>query len=51
MQRKLGAADPVWRALIRNPTFRIADVNRMNEECWQQLNIYRSLTPEEMERP
>ena len=30
---------------------RLADANRMNEERWQQLNIYRSLTPEEIERP
>ncbi|MEC7048821.1 MAG: cyclic nucleotide-binding domain-containing protein [Pseudomonadota bacterium] len=51
MQRKLGEADPVLRALIRNLTFRLADANRMNEERWQQLNIYRSLTPEEIERP
>ena len=50
MQRKLGEADPVLRALIRNLTFRLADANRMNEERWQQLNIYRSLTPEEIER-
>ena len=46
-----GEADPVLRALIRNLTFRLADANRMNEERWQQLNIYRSLTPEEIERP
>ena len=32
MQRKLGEADPVLRALIRNLTFRLADANRMNEE-------------------
>ena len=51
MQRKLGEADPVLRALIRNLTFRLADANRMNEERWQQLNIYRSLTPEEIEPP
>ena len=51
MQRKLGEADPVLRALIRNLTFRVADANRMNEERLQQLNIYRSLTPEEIERP
>ena len=51
MQRKLGEADPVLRALIRNLTFCLADANRMNEERWQQLNIYRSLTPEEIERP
>ena len=51
MQRKFGEADPVLRALIRNLTFRLADANRMNEERWQQLNIYRSLTPEEIERP
>ena len=51
MQRKLGEADPELRALIRNLTFRLADANRMNEERWQQLNIYRSLTPEEIERP
>jgi len=51
MQRKLGEADPVLRALIRNLTNRLADANRMNEEQWQQLNIYRSLTPEEIQKP
>ena len=51
MQRKLGEADPVLPALIRNLTLRLADANRMNEERWQQLNIYRSLKPEEFERP
>ena len=51
MQRKLGGADPLLRALIRNLTFRLADANRMNDERWRQLNIYRSLTPEEIERP
>ena len=51
MQRKLDEADPVLRALIRNLIFRLADANRMNEERWQQLNIYRSPTPEEFEWP
>ena len=51
MQRKLGEADPVLRALIRNLTFRLADANRMNEERWQQLNIYRSLTPGKSSAP
>ncbi len=51
MQRKLGAADPVLRALIRNLTNRLADANQMNEEQWQQLNIYRSLSPEEIQKP
>ena len=50
MQRKLGEADPVLRALIRNLTNRLADANLMNEEQWQQLNIYRSLTPEEIQK-
>ena len=51
MQRKLGEAAAVLRALIRNLTFRLAEANRMNEERWQQLNIHRSLKPEEIERP
>ena len=51
MQRELGEADPVLRALIRNLTNRLADANLMNEEQWQQLNIYRSLTPEEIQKP
>jgi CRP-like cAMP-binding protein len=51
MQRKLGDADPVLRALIRNLTNRLADANQMNEEQWQQLNIYRSLSPEEIRKP
>jgi len=51
MQRKLGDADPVLRAFIRNLTNRLADANQMNEEQWQQLNIYRSLSPEEIRKP
>jgi hypothetical protein len=51
MQRKLGNADPVLRALIRNLTNRLADANQMNEEQWQLLNIYRSLSPEEIQKP
>ena len=51
MQRKLGNADPVLRALIRNLTNRLADANQMNEEHWQLLNIYRSLSPEEIQKP
>lgn len=51
MQRKLGDADPVLRALIRNLTNRLADANLMNEEQWQRLNVYRSLTPEEIQKP
>jgi CRP-like cAMP-binding protein len=51
MQRKLGDADPVLRALIRTLTNRLADANIMNEDQWQQLNIYRSLTPDEIQKP
>ncbi|MGB1357170.1 MAG: cyclic nucleotide-binding domain-containing protein [Candidatus Puniceispirillaceae bacterium] len=50
-QRKLAEADPVLRALIRNLTNRLADANLMNEDQWQQLNIYRSLSPEEIQKP
>jgi hypothetical protein len=41
----------VLRALIRNLTNRLADANQINEEQWQQLNIYRSLSPEEIRKP
>jgi len=51
MQRKLGEADPVLWALIRNLTNRLADANQMNETQWQQLNFYRSLSPEEIQKP
>jgi signal-transduction protein with cAMP-binding, CBS, and nucleotidyltransferase domain len=47
----LGEADPVLRALIRNLTNRFADANQKNEDQWQQLNIYRSLAPDEIQRP
>ena len=30
MRRKLGEADPVLRALVRNLTIRLADANKMN---------------------
>lgn len=51
MQRKLGEADPVLRALVRNLTIRLADANKMNEERWLLLNVYQSLAPDEIERP
>jgi len=51
MQRKLAEADPVLRALIRNLTNRLADANQTNEDQWQQLKIYRSLAPDEIQRP
>ena len=51
MQRKLSDSDPVLRALVRNLTIRLADANEMNERQWQRLNVYRSLSPEDIERP
>ena len=51
MQRKLAGSDPVLRALVRNLTIRLADANEMNERQWQMLNVYRSLSPEDIERP
>ena len=51
MRRKLGDADPVLRALIRNLTNRLADANLMNEEQWQRLKIHRSLSPEGIQKP
>jgi CRP-like cAMP-binding protein len=50
MQRKLGVADPVLWALIRDLTNRLADANQKNEEQWQRLNIYRSLTPDQIQQ-
>ena len=51
MRRKLGDADPVLRALIWNLTNRLADANLMNEEQWQRLKIYCSLSPEDIQKP
>jgi len=51
MQRKLSDSDPVLRALVRNLSIRLADANEMNERQWQMLNVYRSLPPEDIERP
>ena len=42
MRRKLGEADPVLRALVRNLTIRLADANKMNQERWLLLNVYQS---------
>ena len=39
------------RALVRNLTIMLADANEMNERQWQMLNVYRSLSPEYIERP
>ena len=51
MWRKLGEADPVLRALVRNLTIRLADANKMNEERRLLFNVYQSLAPDEIERP
>lgn len=50
MRRKLADADPVLRALVRNLTLRLADANMKNESQWQQLSIYRNLTPDEVQK-
>ena len=51
MWRKLGEADPVLRALVRNLTIRLADANKMNEERLLLLNVHQSLAPYEIECP
>ena len=51
MQRKLSGADPVPRALVRYLSIRLADANEMNERQWQMLNVYRSLSPEDIQQP
>ena len=50
MRRKLGEADPVLRALVRNLTIRLADANKTNKERWLLFNVYQSLAPDEIER-
>ena len=39
------------RALICNLIIRFADANKMKEERWLLLNVYRSLALDEIERP
>jgi hypothetical protein len=34
----------VPRALVRNLTIRLANVNELNERQWQMLKIYNSLS-------
>ncbi len=51
MQRRLGEADPVLPALVRNLTIRLADVNELNERQWQMLKIYISLSPGDIRQP
>jgi len=36
---------------VRNLNTRLADANEMNERQWQMLNVYRSRSPEDIERP
>lgn len=50
MRRKLADSDPVLRALVRNLTLRLADANALNQSQWQQLSIYRNLTPDEVQK-
>ena len=51
MQRKLSDSDPGLGALVRNLTIWLADANEMNEYQWQILNVYRSLSTEDIGRP
>ena len=51
MQRKLFDLEPVPCVLVRNLTIRLVDANEMNKRQWQILNVYRSLSPEDIERP
>jgi hypothetical protein len=51
MRRRLGEADPVLRALVRNLTIRLADANELNERQWQMLKIYNSLSPGDIRLP
>jgi CRP-like cAMP-binding protein len=50
-RRRLGEADPVLRALVRNLTIRLADANELNERQWQMLKIYNSLSPGDIRLP
>lgn len=51
MRKKLTEADPLLRALVRNLTLRLTDSNELNEKQWMQLSIYKSLSPDEIEKP
>ena len=51
MRKKLTEADPLLRALVRNLTPRLTDSNELNEKQWMQLSIYKSLSPDEIEKP
>ena len=51
MRRRLGEADPVLPALVRNLTIRLADANELNERQWQMLKIYNSLSPGDIRLP
>ena len=37
--------------MVRNLTIWLADAHKMNEERRLVLNVYQSLTPDEIERP
>ena len=45
------ACDEGVMNMVRNLTIRLADANEMNESQWQMLNVYRSASPEDIERP
>ena len=49
MQKKLEDADPVLRALVRTLTYRLTAANDLNERLSLQLDVYRSLSPDEIE--
>ena len=44
------ACDEAVMNMVRNLTIRLADANEMNECQWQILNVYRSLSSEDIER-
>ena len=43
LHKKLEGADPVLVGIIRGLALRIGDANKLAEQYWQELSVYKSL--------
>ena len=50
MQKKLEESDPVLRALTRTLTYRLSDANELNENLSLQLQVFKSLSANDIQK-
>ena len=50
MQKKLEESDPVLRALTRTLTYRLSDANELNESLSLQLQVFKNLSANDIQK-